>query len=49
MAFTFVVLSVAWNLGMPFALEYALYVAGYGFSAYTIKRIFDLLDEVQRP
>jgi len=47
MAFSFVILTVAWNLGMPVAWEHALYAAGYGFSAYTMKRWLDLLEEVR--
>jgi len=47
MAFTFLILTTAWTIGLPVAWEHPMYAAGYGFSAYTTKRFYDLLDEVK--
>jgi len=47
MAFTFLILTIAWRIGLPVAWEHPMYAAGYGFSAYTSKRLYDLFDEVK--
>jgi len=47
MAFTFLILTTAWKIGLPVAWEHPMYAAGYGFSAYTYKRMLDLADKVK--
>jgi len=48
MAATFLVLTTAWNLNTAVPWEDPMYVAGYGFLAYTMKRMLDLMDKVKQ-